>query len=295
MSINVIYKTLKSDKLIEIDDKKREIIQNELIYMMRDLNEFLVSNNIRYSLGGGSMLGAVRHQGFIPWDDDIDVNMEREEFDRFYSLFNDSSLSDKYELIIPGDKNYYYHFPRLMKKNTQYRTIQDLESDKVGLPIDIFILDNLPDNILLKYIHGILSTGLLYVGTSIRTHRIKGQLEELGLDKRYYKKILARTIFAPIINCIHYTKWFKFMDSVFGMFKTSKKGKSVVIPSGRKHFWGEIYSREKLITLKERKFDKEFFSTYSDEKYYLGKLYGDYMRIPDQSKREKHSILGLTI
>ncbi|PVX42954.1 lipopolysaccharide cholinephosphotransferase [Pasteurella langaaensis DSM 22999] len=295
MNMNVVYKTLKSDRLIEIDDEKRKLIQNELICMMSDLNSFLVENNINYSLGGGSMLGAVRHQGFIPWDDDIDINMDRKEFDKFYSIFKGSSLSDKYELIIPGDENYYYHFPRLIKKGTQYRTIQDLETDKVGLPIDIFIVENLPDNIFLKYIQGILSTFLLYIGASIRTYRIKTQLKELGLEKKFHRKILVRTIFSPIINIIHYTKWFRLMDSIFSIYKNCKRGTFVVIPSGRNHFWGEIYAREKLMNLQLRRFDKEFFFTYSNESYYLSKLYGNYMEVPAEDKREKHSILNLVL
>ncbi|WP_159991232.1 LicD family protein [Pelistega ratti] len=293
MSINTIYKTLHHNSLILIDEEKRDLIKKELLIMMNDLNEFFKLHNIQYSLGGGSMLGAIRHQGFIPWDDDMDINMKRSDFSKFYQLFQSSELSKKYELVIPGDKNYYYHFPRLMKRNSKYRTVQDLPLDKVGLPIDIFILENISDNKFKRFIHGTISTLLLYVASAIRTHRAKKQLYELGLDKKYFKKIWIRTFLTPIFSLVNYRYWFRLMDRTFSLNKT--QGEDIVIPTGRKHFWGEIYSREKMENITNRQFESFQFSTYKDESYYLHLLYGDYMKIPEDSKKEKHSLLELVL
>ena len=88
-----------------------------LLEMTSDIAQICQENNIPWSLAGGSALGAVRHGGFIPWDDDMDISMFRADFDRFKAVFP-GSLSDKYELKLPGDKGYLYQFPKVIRKNT---------------------------------------------------------------------------------------------------------------------------------------------------------------------------------
>ena len=84
---NKTMQKLKNNKLMELtlDDIKE--IQLCILEMIKDLNDFFDKNNIVYYLGGGSALGAIRHQGFIPWDEDMDINMPRKNCEKLVELF----------------------------------------------------------------------------------------------------------------------------------------------------------------------------------------------------------------
>lgn len=74
----------------------------------------LRENDISWCLSGGSILGAVRHGGFIPWDDDIDIFMTRKNFEKLYRIFPKENC--EYEIRRPGDKGYLLHYPQIIKK-----------------------------------------------------------------------------------------------------------------------------------------------------------------------------------
>ena len=81
------FKNLKSGDLVTVDDEMLKKIQNVLLGILDDIITVCEKYKIPYTLGGGSVLGAVRHQGFIPWDDDIDVNFSRRDYERFIPAF----------------------------------------------------------------------------------------------------------------------------------------------------------------------------------------------------------------
>ncbi len=81
------FKNLKSGDLVTVDDEMLKKIQNVLLGILDDIIAVCEKYEIPYTLGGGSVLGAVRHQGFIPWDDDIDVNFSRRDYERFIPAF----------------------------------------------------------------------------------------------------------------------------------------------------------------------------------------------------------------
>lgn len=115
--------------------------------ILDDFDRICTENGLRYYLGYGSALGAVRHGGFIPWDDDIDVCMPREDYDRFLSYCRDHP-SDMYEVInIRIDPKYISAVTKYQKKGTVFvgyhsRNIQC----ELGIAIDIFPLDGIPDD-----------------------------------------------------------------------------------------------------------------------------------------------------
>lgn len=118
-----------------LDESKR--IQIE---MLRDLDTFCRKNNIKYSLAYGTLIGAVRHKGFIPWDDDIDVTMERTEFEKFVSLYQ----SKKYSLIKPMRRKRWEFFARIVDPQTVVK-FNNFPISPFGVWLTIFPVDNRPD------------------------------------------------------------------------------------------------------------------------------------------------------
>lgn len=122
-------------------EEKHEI----LFDIMKDVDAFCRANNIKYSISDGTMLGAIRHGGFIPWDDDIDICMLREDFDRFAATYK----SDKYHLLYKTDNGDEFFYAGFMKVNDP-STYWDGPEKKLiyghGVAIDIFPFDSVPED-----------------------------------------------------------------------------------------------------------------------------------------------------
>ena len=122
-------------------DKIKEIELQILDY----IDSVCKENKLRYFLAWGTLLGAVRHEGFIPWDDDIDIIMPREDYERLLSIINKSgnkykALSYKYE------QEYYYPFAKVIDSATLVIENGTVKTAKMGIWVDIFPIDALPDD-----------------------------------------------------------------------------------------------------------------------------------------------------
>lgn len=121
-------------------------IQLKSLEIMKDIHEFCVANNIKYSLEGGSLIGAVRHKGFIPWDDDIDIVMPRPEYDRFIKLFN-GYKGYALKARDAGDPSVDILFARVCDtKETLVTSHIPFCDETTGLWVDIFPLDAAEDD-----------------------------------------------------------------------------------------------------------------------------------------------------
>lgn len=121
---------------------KHQEIQDVSTEVLADVHAFCIAHGINYSLAYGSLIGAIRHKGFIPWDDDIDIMMLRPDYERFCKEYK----SDKCIIITP--KESYINYARVCDCiNTTYRTISPwTENKRVGVWIDIFPIDAVEDD-----------------------------------------------------------------------------------------------------------------------------------------------------
>ena len=129
---------------LKYPDNVLKKLQEEEREIVADIHRFCKENDIGYFAVGGTLIGAVRHHDFIPWDDDIDLGMLREDFDRFIERF-EKEYGDKYEICCPDTKNRYYSFvPKIAKKGTLFETDLARRSDvtDMGIFAEIFVFEN---------------------------------------------------------------------------------------------------------------------------------------------------------
>ena len=126
----------------KIDERELKKIQ---IDILDNINKFCIDNNIKYWIDYGTLLGAVRHKGYIPWDDDIDIGMLREDYDKLIKLFNKSN--NRYVLkdyIL--DKNWHYSYGKILDTDTIMYEPDEKNGIKSSVFIDIFIYDDLSND-----------------------------------------------------------------------------------------------------------------------------------------------------
>ena len=130
--------------------------QEILFDILKDVDSFCRENGINYSISDGTMLGAVRHGGFIPWDDDADICMLREDFDRFAATYR----SDKYHMLYKtatDEELFYGGFIKINDPTTIIKNNSEKNLTKFGVTLDIFPFDDVPEDTTLrkKYMHNI--------------------------------------------------------------------------------------------------------------------------------------------
>lgn len=113
--------------------------------LLKYVDDFCLENNIKYFVSYGTLLGAIRHKGFIPWDDDIDICMPYEDYERFLTLFPNN---DKAYILSPKHQEFYYNnFSRVCDAHTILKLKGIPKIKKLGAFIDVFPLYNVPDDI----------------------------------------------------------------------------------------------------------------------------------------------------
>lgn len=271
-----------------LTEDKLQQLHGILLEMMNDIARLCQKNNIDWTLIGGSALGAVRHKGIIPWDDDIDIAMLRKDFEIFKVVFP-GELSNKYELKLPGDEGYLYHFPKIYRKGTTVQNIQSAEGTLECVSIDLFVMESVSDNRIVRTLHGLLCTALLVTVSAMRMKQCKNNLLKYGANsKQLCNAVERRATFAVFFSFFTLEQWLETAESVFSLCKDNSS-KWIAIPSGNKHFFGELFLREKMCTLKHIKFEGEEYRIIEDTDYYLRHMYGtEYLKIPEEKEREKH-------
>ena len=260
--------------------------------MLVDIAEFCDKHNLRYYLGGGTLLGAVRHKGFIPWDDDIDINMPRPDYDIFIHKYNGYNKR-YYVKAIETDESYWRTFAKVFDSRT-YIVEDVIRIDKPGnaVFVDVFPIDGLPDSSIKQKVffkeQELLN--FLYHGSawnytrSFKYRDSKSRFSGVKSAVRTLLKFIAITILYPlptrtlirIIN--NNAKKYDFNDSVFI---------GAIVDCAHGGACEKILKKNYLPRMKFSFEGLKFYGPIGFDEY-LTNLYGNYMEMPPENKRVSH-------
>lgn len=230
-------------------------------------------NNIEYSIGCGTLLGAVRHHGFIPWDDDVDIVILRSEYEKLIKAIKQDN-NDTYDVVVPEDKGYFYNFAKVTDKRTLLIEENWPTYEKLGVNIDLFPQDYLPEEnpSSLVYKAWEYDKGLKYCLTDIAYAHKKKYM-------RYIKKLVR---FCEVRSIRQKNEWYWKGKVQKLVNETVSSSKVACLTSPPMVIW-----------------DRSLFGEYTDIKFenlicrcvknyekMLEVQYGDYMQMPPKNERK---------
>lgn len=267
---NQYYASNFPDNRSDYDTPLRQA-QMVMLRMLKIVDDICQRHGIEYWLDGGTLLGAVRHKGFIPWDDDIDIAMMRDDYDRFVEIV-ESELSDDLFFQTPEND------PGFMNMITPVK-IRDLKSlifegyengsepYHQGLFVDIFPYDHLPSDGRKRKFYKYLGKKLLKVK---RAKLEKHRKHHGHLLNSFYGKLLSVEAINRLLRSL--------IDRVNGK-------NADVIGFGLDSTLTRYYGKEKFFPLQRIEFEGNSFSAPKDTDYYLRVTYGDYMELPPKEEQ----------
>ena len=287
---------LNNPNLKQLTPSDIKELQKVLLEMLIDFDQLCQINNLCYFLTGGSALGAERHKGFIPWDDDIDVIMPRSDYKRFTECVQ-HELSDKYWVqSMNTSKVCDLNFLKLRKIGTKYVEIFENEPDKAGICIDIYPLDDTHDSVIKHLLYGTINEGLFFIASCVRMSQKKTHLLQYVQNRELIKSIKLKSFIGNLFNnAKHPRAWYWWCEKYSSRIN-NPSSKYVAVSSGRGHYFGERYLRNEIFPTVRSEFEGHYFCVAKNNNYLLETLYGtDYMTPPDETSIERHTLIELKL
>ncbi len=263
--------------MIELTKAQLRNLQLIELDLLMEVDRICKKCDIHYTIIAGTLLGAVRHQGFIPWDDDADVGLLREEYEKFCKACETELNPAKY--YFQDNRNtpgYRWGYGKLRRKNTLFlREYQEHMPYEQGVFIDIFPMDGIPDNYLLRSIHNFHCFCIRKILWS-EVGKIASTSKWLRVWYSLLSKVPEKMIFK------HYSGFIQ---------KSNKKETGLVrmllFPSPSKEYG---YHREWYIQGEDILFEGVILQGMRNSEDYLKFTYGNYLQLPPVENRKVHSV-----
>jgi len=262
--------------------RKQQLLE---LCIAKEIKRICEKNDIPYFLIGGSCLGAVRHGGFIPWDDDMDIGMLRTDFKAFMEACKTDLGEDFFLQTWDTDPEYPFSYAKIRLKGTHIQeefSVGTKMDD--GIFVDILPFDSVPESGAGKKIQA-----LIYY-TCKRLLWLKK-----GLGKNIPGQSTKQAIKYYVFKLLSFLVPYRWIKNFYGKAqqKYNHLQTQYIVPDGAYAFRKETICRTWEENLKEIAFEDEMFLTFSEWDAYLTHIYGDYMQLPPPEKRGGHSVLKI--
>ena len=261
---------------MKFDENKKmslEEIRKVQINLLIKFDDFCRKHNLKYALDGGTLIGAVRHKGYIPWDDDIDIVMPFPDFLKFVDLFEKENKEDNIRMLYGTEDGYGFHFGKFVDKNTVVKSHFREDKRIYSVWIDVFptysIYDN--DEIALSKINKIMD----YYEKTWHYESIK--------TRNPIKKI-----YHMLCNDVMLKKYMNKINKILFEYEygTTKRIRPVPVISRKLLCMNNDYFENRVLMEFE---GREYYGPKDYDKY-LTNMYGDYMKLPPEDQRKTHNI-----
>lgn len=264
-----------------MDSETLRRVQLAQLSIAKEIKRICNDNGIEYFLDSGTLLGAVRHKGFIPWDDDMDIGMTRENYDKFIEAAK-SGLKEEYFLQTwETDKNYPMPFAKIRLNGTKYvENVFEKAQMHQGIYVDVFPYDIWPDK----------------KGRQKKLWRKRLYLQSMIMMKCHYLKFKSDKAWKYFLKAVMFTfiRFLSLFHSKRSLIKRYEKearkfsalgGESVYEQTVNFKFGYWVVPSECIENSIELLFEDETFKCPQEYDKYLTEVYGDYMTLPPEEKR----------
>jgi lipopolysaccharide cholinephosphotransferase len=263
--------------------KKAQQIELEIFGVFKTLCE---ENNLRYYAIGGTLIGAIRHKGFIPWDDDIDVGMPRSDYEKFLKICQNNSIPSEYYLSNhKTDPNWFFCLSQFVDKQSVVDVYVNEIPRRCHMWVDVFPIDGLPSGKIPRFFH---VNYIMVLRFLIQLCHVKTQVGSFG--KRPWYESLIISVFRHVklssffnseklMSRLEYLlRKYPFENSLFSGNMLGRNRKKDVVPT---RYFGESMNVP---------FENTLISVPANGDGYLKHIYGDYMKLPSKENQQSHKI-----
>ncbi len=261
-------------KITELEELQK--IELEILITIDNLCK---EYNIKYYLAGGTLLGAVRHKGFIPWDDDIDIAMPRNDYEKFIELMKEKQKGRYRLLSMETTKGYPYPFAKMV--DTKTRLVEEIGKDieEMGVFVDIFPIDGMGNEKqeAMKRLMKIIRLRSRIWEASLKKNEIKNK------ESRLINRIV-KACFTIGIRIFGIRRSYNYMMN-FVKQKDFESSEWIASAVGGAGIERELIKREYFENTIEMEFEGKVFRAPVGYEKYLSNLYGNYMKLPPMEQR----------